>query len=145
MSGAELMQKLIECDQARRSIPLQLQATLPLPGRRGRGTAECWYYHLACNSEGVTLYSPACYALWDISRLEILEIRRMKAAPLGDARDVLTREHRDREDAYLDSIAQEDVGGDMREGRLEQWLAAAPGAMRSWLEREIKEMQAHEV
>lgn len=145
MNGAELMQRLIGCDQARRSIPLQLQATLPLPGRRGRGTAECWYYHLACNSEGVTLYSPACYALWDISRLEILEIRRMKAAPLGDAREMLSREQREREDAYLESLSQEDVEGEMQEGRMEQWLAAAPRAMKDWLEREIKEMQAHEV
>lgn len=145
MNGAELMQKLIECDQARRNIPLQFQATLPLPGRRGRGTAECWYYHLACNSEGVTLYSPACYVLWDVSRLEILDIRRMQASPLGDAREVLSREQREREDAYLASLAREDVEGDMQEGRLEQWLAAAPRAMKDWLEHEIKEMQAHEV
>ena len=145
MNGAELMQQLMQCDQARRSIPLQLQVTLPLPGRRGRGTAECWYYHLACDGTGVELCSPACYVLWDTARLEILDLRRMEASPLGDAREMLNREQRAREDAYLDSISQEEIEGEMQEGRLEQWLAAMPGGMRSWLERDIKEMQAHDV
>lgn len=139
MNGTELMQKLLDCDPARRSIPLQLQATLPLVGRRARGTAECWYYHLACDAAGITLDSPACYVLWDTSKLEILEIRRMQAAPLGDARELLTREHREREDAYLASLSEDDIENDIQPGRLEQWLDTAPAVMRGWLKNDIKE------
>ena len=35
--------QLKACAEAQRRIPLELQASLPLPGRKGQGTAECWY------------------------------------------------------------------------------------------------------
>ncbi len=55
MSGEEWMHSLKACAEAQRRIPLELQASPPLPGRKGQGTAECWYYHLACGAESVCL------------------------------------------------------------------------------------------
>lgn len=139
MNGAELMQKLLECDQARSRIPLQLQATLPLVGRRGKGTAECWYYRLTCGQAGVTVDSPARYVLWDIRKLEILEIKALEPTPLGDAQELLTREHREKEDACLAGMTEELLEGELEKAQLDAWLEAAPGLMREWLKNDIKE------
>ena len=138
MSGEEWMHSLKACAEAQRRIPLELQASLPLPGRKGQGTAECWYYHLACGADGVEIYSPERYALWDLSRMQILALNALKPEPMGDGGDLLTREHRQREDRYLEKFAAWQAGGQAKENAQDiasEWLAAMPQALRGWMQK----------
>ena len=141
MSGEEWMHSLKACAEAQRRIPLELQASLPLPGRKGQGTAECWYYHLACGADGVEIYSPERYALWDLSRMQILALNALKPEPMGDGGDLLTREHRQREDRYLEKFAAWQAGGHAKENAQDiasEWLAAMPQALRGWMQKTLE-------
>lgn len=141
MKGTEWMENLLGCDQARENIPLALQATLPLPGRKGAHTAECWYYRLECHGDGPLIYSPARYVLWNADTLEILSTASLVPVPLGSGADVLTETHRRREDAFLDGPFTDFLSGanPQREAITKDWLAAAPQAMRQWLYNALKE------
>ena len=86
MKGTEWMENLLGCEAARRNIPLGFQATLPLPGRRGAHTAECWYYRLECQSDGPQVYSPERYVLWNTETMEILSMASMAPVCLGSGR-----------------------------------------------------------
>lgn len=136
MSGEELMERIICSEQAAGQIPLGLQAGLPLPGRRGAGTAECWYYRMQFTPAGMTVYSPAFRAVWDVRTMDILELSRMDSRPLGGAQDVLSGEHRRRENAYLEQL--DAACPACSEEIVKSWIAAAPEALQPWLEDEMK-------
>lgn len=144
MNGTEWMEKLLTCDSARQRIPLELQATLPLPGRQGAHSAECWYYRMECRSAGPLIYSPERYVLWDIQTMTILKLDVMSPKCLGSGADVLTRAHREKEDAFLNGVFTEFLqNGEsmMKLGEVtNNWLAAAPQEMREWLRNILKEV-----
>ncbi len=140
MNGAEWMERLLNCEQARKQIPLGLQATLALPGRKGGHTAECWYYRMDVGADGLQVYSPERYALWDVRTMKMLAGRTMTASLLGSGADLLTKAHREREDTFLNGLLTSFLNGraiDQAE-TTDAWLAAAPQALRSWLEDELK-------
>lgn len=141
MNGAEWMENLLSCEQARRNIPLALQATAPLPGRHGAHTVECWYYRLECQHDGPKVYSPERYALWNADTMEILSMASMEPVCLGSGADLLTEAHRRREDAFLDGPFTDflNSAGVMQAQIADSWLEAAPQAMRRWLENALKE------
>lgn len=135
MSGSEWMESLLTCEQARSSIPLELQATLPLPGRHGAHTLECWYYRIECQPDGPVVYSPERYAIWDSNELRILSMTSMVPIYLGPCKDILTKEHREREDAYLNGLFIDCINGSPAEfdDIMDEWLSSAPLALRKWL------------
>lgn len=137
MNGTEWMEELLACKAARQHIPLGLEATLPLPGRRGEHSAECWYYRMECHPDGPRIYSPERYVLWDVRTMDILALDTMTPECLGSGADVLTRAHREKEDAFLNGTFTDYLKSG--EGAIElaamtnDWLAAAPQGMREWL------------
>lgn len=142
MNGAEWMEQLLECEPARRRIPLGLQATLPLPGRKGGHSAECWYYRLECRPDGVRLYSPERYVLWDVRTMEIRKMESMEPVCLGAGTDLLTRAHREKEDAYLNGVLSDYLSDGKAAAEehevIDRWLEAAPQEMREWLSNALK-------
>ena len=147
MTAEECMKEMKTGEAARRSIPLQLQVSLPLMGRRGNTTAECWYYRLQTTSEGIQIWSPAIYALWDLNSMTILEKEMLHAQLLGEAGDILTPEHRAKEDSYLtgidedraDTAAKTAISREREDERIRQWLEAAPEVLRPWLAEAVAE------
>lgn len=144
MNGVEWMERLMDCPQARRRIPLELQMTIPLPGRRAEHTVECWYYRLETDPAGnVNLDSPELYVLWDSRTMEILNMESMKPERLGSGKDLLTREHREKEDAFLNGAFTTylETGAVQAEEALKEWLEAAPQEMREWFQHFVKEVK----
>lgn len=139
MNGSEWMENLLGCEQTRQNIPLAFQVTLPLPGRHGAHTAECWYYRLECQSDGPQLYSPERYVLWNIETMEIVSMTSMLPVHLGSGKDVLTETYRRQEDAFLDGPFTDFLNNGSVADVTRHWLAAAPQAMRPWLENALKE------
>jgi len=141
VNGVEWLEKMQHSEAARANIPLELQVTLPLPGKNGTRTAECWYYRLELQPDGPYVFSPERYVLWDVDAMDILAMQAMPPQPLGSGMDVLTKAHREREDAYLNVAFTEFLnGGESDRVRDEgEWIAAAPQAMREWLSKELKE------
>lgn len=141
MSGIEWMNNLLKCEQARRKLPLGLQATLPLPGRRGENTVECWYYRLDSSSGEPTLYSPERYVLWEAKAMKMLDMKSLQPTLLGSGADLLTRTHREKEDAFLEGALTDFLNGSIvnQDEMAGAWLNAAPQAMKQWLYEAIQE------
>lgn len=141
MNGMLWTDNLLRCEQARRNLPLELQATLPLPGRRGEHTVECWYYRLDSRSGEPKLCSPERYVLWDVRAMEMLDMKRLLPTPLGSGADLLTKAQREQEDAFLKGPLTDFLNGRVVEQNeiTSAWLAAAPQAMKQWLHEAIKE------
>lgn len=138
MKGTQWMENLLGCDAARKNIPLGFQATLPLPGRHGTHTVECWYYRLECLPDGLQVCSPERYVLWNTETMEIVSMTSMVPVHLGSCTDVLTEAHRRQEDAFLDGPFTDFLNDGSTTGITRPWLAAAPQAMRPWLENALK-------
>lgn len=141
MNGLTWMDKLLKCEQARKNLPLELQATIPLPGRRGEHTAECWYYRLECQPSGLKIYSPERYVLWNVKTMEIQEMKCMEAVLLGSGADLMTKMHREQEDVFLKGPFTDFLNGESAEQDeiTSAWLAAMPQEMRQWIRKALKE------
>ena len=138
MNGEKLMQSLISNEQARGNIPLQLQMSLPLPIEGNKGAVRCWYYRVSNTPSGVQVYTPARCVIWDVREMRIREMNTLTAEVAGEGSDILTRDHREAEDAYLKKLGAWMSSDDaaMTEIR-EHFLAAAPRALRAWYEKII--------
>ena len=79
--------------------------------------------------------------MWDLSRMQILALNALKPEPRGDGGDWLTREHRQREDRYLEKFAAWQAGGQAKENAQDiasEWLAAMPQALRGWMQKTLE-------
>lgn len=141
MNGEELMEQLLSCDQAMDHIPLELQATLPLPCAGGERRVVCWYYRLDSRGGEVNIWSPALRVVWDADALSVVSKEERQPALLGSGQDVLDPAHRRREDAYLNGPLTDYLARGAAEGVAESWLSAAPSALRPWLQEAMKEVR----
>ena len=123
MNAYELRKELRRCPAAREAIPLELQMSLPLLGRKGKNSAECWYFRIQVDRNGLQLYSPALYVLWNIENMTMTKLEKLDARPLGSGEDMLQKGFRTLEEAYLE------VSGN---AKTEAWIAAAPKALQQW-------------
>ena len=123
MNAYELRKELRRCPAAREAIPLELQMSLPLLGRKGKNSAECWYFRIQVDRNGLQLYSPALYVLWNIEDMTMTKLEKLDARPLGSGEDMLQKGFRTLEEAYLE------VSGN---AKTEAWIAAAPKGLQQW-------------
>lgn len=141
MNGEEFMERLLGCDQAMDHIPLELQATLPLPCGGGERAVACWYYRLDSRGGEVKVWSPALRVVWDADTMTVVGREELRPALLGSGGDILDPAHRRREDAYLNGPLTDYLAGGGTEGAADAWLAAAPAALRPWLREAMKEVR----
>ncbi len=140
MNGEDLMEQLLNCDQAMEHIPLELQATVPLPwAGEGRAVA-CWYYRLDSHSGDVKIYSPALRVIWDADKMAVVHTQTLQPVLLGSGQDVLGPAHRQREDAYLNGPLTDYLTRGAADGVADSWLAAAPSALRPWLWEALRQV-----
>ncbi len=139
MNGEEFMERLLDCDQAMDHIPLELQATLPLPC--GEHRVVCWYYRLDSRGGGVKVWSPALRVVWNADSMSVVSKEELRPALLGSGGDILDPAHRRREDAYLNGPLTDYLVRGSAEGAVESWLAAAPAALCPWLQEDLKEVR----
>lgn len=140
MNGIDFMEQLLNCDQAMDHIPLELQATLPLPCAGGDRMVACWYYRLDSLGGDVKVYSPALRVIWDADTMSIVSTQTLLPALLGSGQDVLVPAHRKREDAYLSGPLTDYLTKGCADGIVDSWLEAAPSALRPWLRNDLKEV-----
>lgn len=140
MNGEMLMEKLLNCEETRRRIPLELQATLPLPCAGEGHTVVCWYYRLDSRG-GMRIYSPALRVQWDADELSIVHMQTLPMEELGSAMDLLDKAQREREDAYLNGPLTEYLTKGHADNLESAWLDAAPSSLRPWLNKALEEMR----
>lgn len=140
MNGLTWMDEVLRCPDARKRIPLSLTATLPLPGRQGKDTAECWYYRLERRNDGPWLMSPELHVVWDAGSLTIVRTTNLAPRPLGPADDVLTQDFRRREDDFLQGPFTAFLQGEeMQNDWQAEWIETLPQALKAWIDNELKE------
>lgn len=141
MNGIEWLNKMLNNEQARENIPLELQATLPLPKKNEHGKVKCWYYRIENQPDGIQIFSPERYVIWDITTMQILSAEVMRPQPLGSGIDILTKAHRELEDKYLSGTFTEFLNGAKMDYEcvVDEWIACAPQALRQWLSESLKE------
>lgn len=136
------MHSLKACAEAQRRIPIGV-AGQPPTARGARARAR--------RNAGITIWHAVRMALRSIPRsgmpcgiypaMQILALNALKPEPMGDGGDLLTREHRQREDRYLEKFAAWQAGGQAKENAQDiasEWLAAMPQALRGWMQKTLE-------